>query len=148
MMVTYVQVFCCRIWEKPRIIFVTKAAIRCPLIFFHISDDNSTAPEDDNDDDDDNNNNHNNKNVIFYSFICMFWVIISFVVCMRFFLLYHCHWQAGSQKCEATISFVTSVCPSVRQHRTARLPLDGFSWNLIFEYFFKKKLYRTVFKLH
>jgi len=32
-----------------------------------------------------------------------------------------------------TISFVMPVCP----HRTSRLPLDGFSWNLIFEYFTK-----------
>jgi len=29
------------------------------------------------------------------------------------------------------------VCPSVRPHGSARLPLDGFSWNLIFEYFSK-----------
>jgi hypothetical protein len=27
------------------------------------------------------------------------------------------------------------VCPSVRPHLTARLPLDGFSWSLIFVYF-------------
>ena len=29
------------------------------------------------------------------------------------------------------------VCPSVRTHRTTRLPLDGFSLNLIFEEFFE-----------
>jgi len=34
---------------------------------------------------------------------------------------------------KATISFVTSVCP----HVTMRLPLGGFSWNLIFECFSK-----------
>jgi hypothetical protein len=33
----------------------------------------------------------------------------------------------------ATISFVVSVCP----HGTARLPLDGFSWNFVFENFSK-----------
>jgi len=33
----------------------------------------------------------------------------------------------------AIISFVMSVCP----HGTTRLPLDGFSWNLVFEYFSK-----------
>jgi hypothetical protein len=33
---------------------------------------------------------------------------------------------------KATINFL-SVCP----HGTTRLPLDGFSWNLIFEYFSK-----------
>ena len=41
----------------------------------------------------------------------------------------------------ATISFVMSVCPyvcvSVRPHGTTHLPLDGVSWNLIVEYFFK-----------
>jgi len=30
-----------------------------------------------------------------------------------------------------------SVHPSVCPHETTRLPLDGFSWNLIFEYFSK-----------
>jgi hypothetical protein len=34
---------------------------------------------------------------------------------------------------KATISFIMSVCP----HGRTRLPLDGFSWNLIFEYFWK-----------
>jgi hypothetical protein len=36
---------------------------------------------------------------------------------------------------KATISFVTSVrlsvCPSVGPHRTTRLPVEGFSWNVI-----------------
>ena len=34
---------------------------------------------------------------------------------------------------KATISFVVSVCP----HGITRLPIDRFSWNLIFEYFSK-----------
>jgi hypothetical protein len=38
---------------------------------------------------------------------------------------------------KATVSFVMSACLSDCRHRTIRLPLDGFSWNLIFEYFFK-----------
>ena len=38
---------------------------------------------------------------------------------------------------KATPSFVVSVRPYVRPHWTARLPLDGFSWNFIFEYFSK-----------
>ena len=37
----------------------------------------------------------------------------------------------------ATISFVMSVCMSVRPHGTIHLPLDGFAWNLIFENFSK-----------
>jgi hypothetical protein len=47
---------------------------------------------------------------------------------------------AAFVNCERTVGFVSSVrmpisqhaCPSVRSHGT-RLPLDGFSWNLIFE---------------
>jgi len=38
---------------------------------------------------------------------------------------------------KGTISFVTPVCLSVRPHRTTWLPLYGFSWNLVFEYFSK-----------
>ena len=38
---------------------------------------------------------------------------------------------------KATISFVMSVRSSVRPHGTTRLPLDEFSWNLIFECFSK-----------
>jgi len=34
---------------------------------------------------------------------------------------------------KATISFIMSVCPSAHM---VQLPLDGFSWNLIFEVFF------------
>ena len=36
-----------------------------------------------------------------------------------------------------TVSFVMPVCPSMHLYGTTRLPLDGFSWNLIFEYFWK-----------
>jgi hypothetical protein len=38
-----------------------------------------------------------------------------------------------------TIGFVmcVCVCPSVFPHGTTRLPLDGFSWNLICDYFSK-----------
>jgi len=38
---------------------------------------------------------------------------------------------------KATISFVMSVRLSVRAHGTTRLPLDGFSGNMIFENFLK-----------
>jgi hypothetical protein len=38
---------------------------------------------------------------------------------------------------KTTTSFVMSIRPSVRQHGTTRLPLDGFSWNLISEDFSK-----------
>jgi len=33
---------------------------------------------------------------------------------------------------KATIRFVMSVCRPVCPHWTTRLPMDGFSWNLIF----------------
>jgi len=38
---------------------------------------------------------------------------------------------------KAIISFVMSVCPSLRPHGTTRLILNGFSWNFIFERFSK-----------
>jgi hypothetical protein len=37
----------------------------------------------------------------------------------------------------ATVSFVMSVCPSVRPYGTTGLPLDGHSWNLTSDYFSK-----------
>jgi hypothetical protein len=108
MTVNYVQVFCCVTWEKPRIISVTKAGIRCPLIFFQISDDNSTAPEEDDDDDGDDNNRNNN--LTFYSFICF---ELLFPLFLRAFLCY-CTFviERRVRKIpKATISFVMSVCP-------------------------------------
>jgi hypothetical protein len=36
---------------------------------------------------------------------------------------------------KVTISFVMSVCPSVRPHGKVQFPLDGFSWNLIWVFF-------------
>jgi hypothetical protein len=44
-----------------------------------------------------------------------------------------------------TTSFVMSVCLSVRSHGTTRLPLDGFSWNLIFEDFSKIWRQNSIF---
>ena len=35
-----------------------------------------------------------------------------------------------------TLLYTTYVRPPFRPHGTTRLPLDGFSWNLLFEYFF------------
>ena len=53
-------------------------------------------------------------------------------------------WGAFSKLRKATISFIMTVClsvrPSVRPRGTTRLPPDGFSLNLIFEYF--PKTYR------
>jgi len=36
---------------------------------------------------------------------------------------------------QATISFVMSVCLYVYPHGTTQLPLDGFSWNMLFQFF-------------
>jgi len=48
------------------------------------------------------------------------------------------HFEARSQNCETgLLASVMSVCPFVHAHVTTRLPLDGFSWNLIFEDFSK-----------
>ena len=38
---------------------------------------------------------------------------------------------------KATTSFVKSVRPSICPRRTTRLSLDGFPWNLAFEYYYK-----------
>ena len=38
---------------------------------------------------------------------------------------------------KANISLIMPLCPSVRPHGTTRLPLDGFSCNLIFDVFRK-----------
>jgi len=38
------------------------------------------------------------------------------------------------------LSIFPSVFPSLRPHRVTRLPLDGFSRNLIFEHFFFENL--------
>ena len=41
------------------------------------------------------------------------------------------HLEVRSQNCERRL--LASSCLSVRPHGTSRLPLDGFSWNLIYE---------------
>ena len=43
-------------------------------------------------------------------------------------------WGAFAWFRKAIISFVMPVLLSVRPHGTTRLPPDGFSWNLVFEY--------------
>ena len=47
-----------------------------------------------------------------------------------------------------TISFVMSVCLSVLPHGAARLPLDGFSRNLIFDFFFRKLIDKIKYSLN
>jgi hypothetical protein len=61
---------------------------------------------------------------------------------LLFHLLYD--WDALKDLRKATISFEISVRPSVLMEKT-RLPLDGFSWNLIFEYFLKNLLRKLNF---
>jgi hypothetical protein len=47
--------------------------------------------------------------------------------------------RARSQNCKKRLlaSSCLSICLSVCLHETTRLPLEGFLWNLIFEYFWK-----------
>jgi len=49
------------------------------------------------------------------------------------------------KNCEQRL--LASSCLSVLPHRNTRLPFDGLSWHLIFDYFFFEKLLRK-FKLH
>ena len=46
---------------------------------------------------------------------------------------------------KANMTFVMSVCPSVHPHETIRLPLDGFSLNLIWGVFSKICLENSAF---
>ena len=72
------------------------------------------------------------------SFYCFFLCLV---------LLFSCFWFIGlvtglllaefAKFRNATVSFVMFVRPSVCPLGTTRLPLDGFSWNLIFECFLK-----------
>jgi hypothetical protein len=44
---------------------------------------------------------------------------------------------SNGESCELYGSFQARSCLSVRAHGTTRLPLDGISWNLTLDYFFK-----------
>jgi hypothetical protein len=46
---------------------------------------------------------------------------------------------------KVTTSFVMSIRPSVCWRGTTALAMDGFSWNLIFEYFFENLLRKVKF---
>jgi hypothetical protein len=56
-------------------------------------------------------------------------------------------WHAFAKLRQATISFVMSVHLSVRPNEIIRLPLDGFSWNLLYKYFFRKSVNEINFLL-
>jgi hypothetical protein len=45
-------------------------------------------------------------------------------------------WGTFAELRKMAVRFVMSVCVPVHQHGITRLPLDGFSWNLVYEYFF------------
>ena len=51
--------------------------------------------------------------------------------------------DASAKLRKATVTFVTSVCPS---YGTTHLPLDGFALNLIYKY--SSKLRKEQFKFH
>jgi len=55
----------------------------------------------------------------------------NLITCISFISFYY----ARSRNCETQL--LASSCLSVCPHGTTRLPLDGFSWNLIFEDFSK-----------
>ena len=75
--------------------------------------------------------------VIFYSFILYFELLLfPLLFYVRFCVTVPLQWEVGSQSWESDY-YLRHVCLSVCLHGT-RLPLDGFSWNLISEYFFRK----------
>jgi hypothetical protein len=69
------------------------------------------------------------------------WLLVEFLSQSRFMRLRKLA-KRDHELCHVRVclSVRPSVCPSVRLSvrppGTKRLPLDGFSWNLIFEYFF------------
>jgi hypothetical protein len=75
---------------------------------------------------------HRNEPVFHEYFLHITYLSIS--AFWRWMLYIVSNFLASSQK-----SFVMSVCvcPSVLSHGTPRLPMDRFSWNLIFEYLSK-----------
>jgi hypothetical protein len=73
------------------------------------------------------------------SFYCFSIIQKSYYAFIRRY--YYC--RARSQSCEKRL--LASSCLSVRQHGTTLLPLDGFSWNLIFGYFFENPLGKFEF---
>ena len=68
---------------------------------------------------------------------------VKYPVCNKFYLFWNCVASLGgfARLRKATTNFVISVRLFVRPHGTFRLPLDVFSWNLIF--FEKEKLPRN-----
>ena len=52
-------------------------------------------------------------------------------------MIFNVYLGAFAKLGKATISYVISVCLSVRPYKTTRLALVGFSWNLTFQYFSK-----------
>jgi len=60
-------------------------------------------------------------------------VLNSYSECLELHILFRRVFEIAKSDC----FFVMSVRPSVRPLGTTRLPPDGFSWSLIFEYFSK-----------
>ena len=77
--------------------------------------------------------------------VCAFLLSSNHMVCLFVCLFVACYETAllgtFTKLWKVTISFIMSVCPSVSvrvwPHGTTWLPLDEFSWNLIFEYLSK-----------
>jgi len=60
------------------------------------------------------------------------WILVDFLSQSRFMRL-----RKLAKSDHELYHVCLSVCPSFRAHGIKRLPLEGFSWNLIFEYFQK-----------
>ena len=71
--------------------------------------------------------------ILYYLWTVMNKIAVSYRCPSSFFVVFCYFLGAFAKLRKATVSFVMSVRP----HGTTRLPLDGFSWNLIFEDFSK-----------
>jgi hypothetical protein len=69
------------------------------------------------------------------------WHVLYSRACFAFVMKHSGEWTSIlgtiAKLQQATVSVFMSVCPPVLPRVTTRLPLDGFSWNLIFECFSK-----------
>jgi len=68
-------------------------------------------------------------------YLPLIYLVLSFRSGFLFLRLSYDFLGAFAKLRKTTISFVISVRLSFRPHGTTRLPLDGFSWNLILEEF-------------
>ena len=77
------------------------------------------------------------------------WTVLLAVV-MGGAAIWWIYWASSRNRAKlllapSCVSLRTSVFPSARSHGRTRLPVDGFSWNFIFEYFLESPSRKSMF---